>query len=84
VRLDKLYDIQEKFKKFINWKTNSSSMQFEVVNLGINTMPQKINLGKNILLNKNRFISNYSRNTKTHFPRHMRISRCMTPKTYNT
>jgi hypothetical protein len=47
VRLEKLYDLQDKFKKFINCKTNSSSMQFEVVNLGTNTMPQNINLGKN-------------------------------------
>lgn len=46
VRLEKLYDLQDKFKKFTNCKTNSSSMWLEVVNLGKNTTPQNINLGK--------------------------------------
>jgi hypothetical protein len=47
VRLEKLNDLQDKFKKEIDCKTNISSMQFEVVNLGTSTTPQNINLGKN-------------------------------------
>jgi hypothetical protein len=47
VRLEKLYDLQDKFKKEKTYKTNNSSMQFEVVNMGTNTTPQNINLGKN-------------------------------------
>jgi hypothetical protein len=46
VRLEKLYDLQDKFKKVTNCKTNSSVMQFEVVNLGMSNTPQTINLGK--------------------------------------
>lgn len=34
VRLEKNYDLQDKFKKLTNWKTNSSSMNYEVINLG--------------------------------------------------
>jgi hypothetical protein len=46
VRLENLYDLQDKFKKVTNRKTNRSSMQFEVINLGSMKMPQIINLGK--------------------------------------
>ncbi|MDO5304887.1 MAG: reverse transcriptase-like protein, partial [bacterium] len=34
VRMEKFYDFQDKFKKVVNCKTNSSSMSFEIVNLG--------------------------------------------------
>jgi hypothetical protein len=85
VRLEKLYDLQEKFKKFINCKTNSSSMQFEVVNLGTNTTPQNINLGKNCSPEEKQILHKIiPRNTKTYFPGPMNISRHMTPKSYNT
>jgi hypothetical protein len=48
VRLEKLYDLQYKFKKVTNWtKINSSAMQFEVINIGTSSIPQNINLGKN-------------------------------------
>jgi len=46
VILEKWYDIHDKFKRFTNHKTNSSVMQFEVVNLGTRNTPQTINLGK--------------------------------------
>jgi hypothetical protein len=46
IRLEKLYDLQDKFKKVTNCKTNNSSMQFEVINLGSEKIPQTINLGK--------------------------------------
>jgi hypothetical protein len=47
VRLEKLYDLQEKFKDVTNCKTNSSAMHFEVINLITSSVPQNINLGKN-------------------------------------
>jgi hypothetical protein len=47
VRLEKLYDLQDKFKKVTNCKTNISYMQFEIVNLGSKITPQNVNLGKN-------------------------------------
>jgi hypothetical protein len=47
VILENLYDLQDKFKKVTNYNTNSSYMQFEVVNLGSDIAPQNVNLGKN-------------------------------------
>jgi hypothetical protein len=46
IRLEKLYDLQDKFKKVTNCNTNNSSMHFEVINLGFEKMPQTIKLGK--------------------------------------
>jgi ribonuclease HI len=45
IRLEKFYDFQDKFKKTVNCKTNSSSLSYEKVNLGTNENPQCINLG---------------------------------------
>jgi ribonuclease HI len=39
VRLEKFYDFQDKFKKTVNCKTNSSSLSYEKVNLGTNENP---------------------------------------------
>jgi hypothetical protein len=45
VRLEKFYDFEDKFKKTVNCKTNSSSLSYEKVNLGTSENPQCINLG---------------------------------------
>jgi ribonuclease HI len=45
VRLEIFYDFEDKFKKTVNCKTNSSSLSYEKVNLGTNENPQCINLG---------------------------------------
>jgi ribonuclease HI len=45
VRLEKLYDLQDKFRKLVNCKTNSSYLTHEKVNLGTKDNPQCINLG---------------------------------------
>jgi hypothetical protein len=47
VNLEFFYDLQDKFKRKTNCKTNSSSMQYEVINLGTDQNPQNINLGIN-------------------------------------
>jgi len=47
VKMKKLYDLQDKFKRVTNCKTKKSGMQFEVINLGTNTIPKNVNLGKN-------------------------------------
>jgi hypothetical protein len=44
-RLEKFYDFEDKFKKMVNCKTNSSSLTYEKVNLGTGENPQYINLG---------------------------------------
>jgi hypothetical protein len=45
VRLEKCYDLHDKFKKSVNCKSNSSSLMRENVNLGTKDNPQCINLG---------------------------------------
>ena len=47
IRLEKLFDLQDKFKNLTNTKTNSSSLKYEAINLGIEKNPQNINLGIN-------------------------------------
>jgi hypothetical protein len=47
VKLEKLFDLWEKFKRLTNTKTRSSSLLYEVVNLGTEQSPKNINLGKN-------------------------------------
>jgi hypothetical protein len=44
-RLEKFYNFEDKFKKTVNCKTNSSSLSYEKVNLGTSENPQCINLG---------------------------------------
>jgi hypothetical protein len=46
IRLEKFYDLHDKFRGVVNCKTNSSSLQYETVNLGTQDNPQNINLGK--------------------------------------
>jgi ribonuclease HI len=45
VRLEKFYDLHDKFRKSVNCKTHSSSLTHEKVNLGTKDNPQCINLG---------------------------------------
>ena len=47
VRLEKMVDLQDKFRRPTNTKTSNSSLLYEVVNLGNKKNPQNINLGKN-------------------------------------
>ena len=46
VRLENFYDIHDKFIGVVNCKTNSSSLLYKTVNLGMQDHPQNINLGK--------------------------------------
>jgi len=46
VRLEKIYDLHDKFRGVINCKTNNSSLLYKTVNLGTQDSPQNINLGK--------------------------------------
>jgi hypothetical protein len=45
VRLEKFYDLKDKFKKLVNCKTNSSSLSYEQLNLGTKDNMKYINLG---------------------------------------
>ena len=45
IKLEKFYDLKDKFKGVRNCKTNSSTMKSEVVNLGTEHSPQCVNLG---------------------------------------
>jgi hypothetical protein len=45
VRLEKFYELHDKFKGTVNYKMNSSSFIYESFNLGTKDNPQNINLG---------------------------------------
>lgn len=45
VKLEDLYDIKDRFKPEINTKLQSSTLRFELINLGTDQNPQNINLG---------------------------------------
>ena len=47
VRLEKLFDLQDKFRRPTNTKTSISSLLYEDVNLSTQYNPKNINLGKN-------------------------------------
>ena len=44
--LERMFDLDNKFKKLANVKTHSSSLQFELINLGTEAEPKYVNLGK--------------------------------------
>ena len=43
--LEGMFDLQNKFRNPTNIKTNSSSMQYELINLGTEAEPKYVNLG---------------------------------------
>ena len=44
--LEGMFDLNRKFRKHSNAKTNSSTMQYELINLGTEVEPKYVNLGK--------------------------------------
>ena len=44
--LEGMFDLHNKFRKPANVKTNSSSMQYELINLGTEAEPKYANMGK--------------------------------------
>ena len=44
--LQKNFDLNEKFRRPVNVKTHSSSLRFELINLGTEIEPKYVNLGK--------------------------------------
>ena len=44
--LEIMFDLNENFRRPANVKTHSSSLQFELINLGTETNPKFVNLGK--------------------------------------
>ena len=46
-RLEKLFDLQDKFKILTNTKKSISSLRYEAINLNVEQNPQTINLGTN-------------------------------------
>ena len=45
VKLEDLYDLKDRFKRSTNSKLQSSTLNYELVNLGTDTKPHNINLG---------------------------------------
>jgi hypothetical protein len=56
VKLEKIYDLLDMFKRETNYKTNKSSIQFEVVNMGTSNTSQITNLGNNSFLNERQYV----------------------------
>ena len=53
-----MFDLDNKFRKPVNVKTHSSSLQFELINLGTEAEPKYVNLGKCCSLGeRSKFIS---------------------------
>jgi len=50
VKLKDLYDLKDRFKRSTNSKLQSSTLNYELVNLGTNDKPQNINLGLSLTL----------------------------------
>ena len=50
VKLEDLYDIKDRFKPVTNAKLQSSTLSFELINLGTEKTPQNINLGLGLSL----------------------------------
>ena len=44
--LERMFDLDNKFRRPTNVKTHSSSLQFELINLGTKVKPKYVNLGK--------------------------------------
>lgn len=44
-KLEDLYDLKDRFKRYTNSKLQSSTLNYELVNLRTDTKPQNINLG---------------------------------------
>ena len=47
IKLEKLFDLPDKFKRPTNTKISSLQLRYEVVNQGKDQIPQNINLGTN-------------------------------------
>ena len=52
VRLEKFFNLRDKFRRPTNTKTNNPSLLYEVVNISIKRNPKNINLGKNCTRSK--------------------------------
>ena len=44
--MEKMLDLDNKFRRLANVKTHSSSLQFELINIGSEADPKYVNLGK--------------------------------------
>ena len=61
--LERMFDLNEKFRRPVNVKTHSSSLQFELINLGTEIEPKYVNLGKCFSPGEiNKFISLFKKN----------------------
>ena len=72
VKLEKFYDLQDKFKRVTNCKTHSLVMQYEIINLGTSTSLKTSTSGCNALQVKKLFLPDYSRNIKMCLHGHMK------------
>ena len=78
IRIEKLFDLPEKFKRSTNTKIRNSSLRYKVVNLGIEQNPQNINLGTNCTHAKKATLMKLFKGLKDVFAWNTNILRLMT------
>ena len=71
--LEGMFDLQHKFKKPSNVQTNNLSIQYELVNLGMEVEPKYVNLGKCCSPGERFRFINCFKNIKIYFLEHMNI-----------
>ena len=71
--LEKMFDLNEKFRRPANVKMHSSTLQFELINLGTETDPKFVNLGKVVHPRKGTSFSVCLSSTRMSSPGHMKI-----------
>ena len=71
--LERMFDLSDKFRRAVNVKTHSSSLQFKLINLGTEIEHKYVNLGKCFSPGEKISSSDCSNNTNIFFPRHMKI-----------
>ena len=65
--LEPMFDLNENFRRPVNVKTHSSSVEFELINLGTEIEPKYVNLGKCCSPGERNKLSVFSNNTKMFF-----------------
>ena len=78
--LERMFDLNNKFRRPANVKTHTSSLQFELINLGTEFKPKYVNLGKCCSSSERNSSLVCLNSTKMYLPAHMKSLKHMTPR----
>ena len=62
ISLENFYNLQDKFRQTTNCKTQSSTLNYTTVNMGMEQDPHFINIGVHCSHDEKKYLSNYWRN----------------------